>query len=104
MTRKLRRDFEIDISKDLKDKPKVFWSYAKSRLKTREQISTLINPDGSPAATPQEKAETLNNFFASVFTVEDLDNVPPAPAFSADEVIFSILITTRDCAGQTLSS
>ena len=93
LTRKLRRDFEIDISKDLKDKPKVFWSYAKSRLKTREQISTLTKPDGSPAATPQDKAETLNNFFASVFTVEDLDNIPPAPAFSADEVIFSVLIT-----------
>ena len=77
----------------MKDKPKVFWSYAKSRLKTREQISTLTKPDGSVAATPQDKAETLNNFFASVFTVESLTNVPPAPVLTVDEVVYSIIIS-----------
>ena len=47
LSRKLRRDFELDISQDMKEKPKVFWSYAKSRLKTKEQISSLTKPDGS---------------------------------------------------------
>ena len=93
LSRKLRRDFEIDISKDMKDKPKVFWSYAKSRLKTKEKISTLIKPDGSPASSPEEKAETLNNFFASVFTVEDLNSIPEAPVSRIDEVVYSIRIT-----------
>ena len=37
--------------------------------------------------------ETLNNFFASVFTVEDLNNIPPAPVFTANEVIYSTPIT-----------
>ena len=93
LSRKLRRDFELDITKDMKQKPKVFWSYAKSRLKTRERISTLTKPDGSAATSAPEKAETLNNFFASVFTVEDLSNIPPAPVSSINEVVYSILIT-----------
>ena len=93
LSRKLRRDFEIDISKDMKEKPKVFWSYAKSRLKTKEKISTLVKPDGSSATSPKEKAETLNDFFASVFTVEDLSSIPPAPAYVVNEVVYSILFT-----------
>ena len=52
LTRKLRRDFEIDISKVMKEKPKLLWSYAKSRLKNKDQISTLTAADGSVAATP----------------------------------------------------
>ena len=73
--------------------PKTFWSYAKSRLKTKEQIPTLTKPDGSTASTASDKAETLNNFFASVFTVEDLNNMPTAPPYTVSEVIYSILIT-----------
>jgi hypothetical protein len=79
LSRKLRRDFELDISQGLKEKPKVFWSYAKSRLKTKEQISSLTKPDGSTATTAEDKADTLNNFFASVFTVEDTKNMPDPP-------------------------
>lgn len=93
LSRKLRRDFELDIAQDMKEKPKVFWSYAKSRLKTKEQISSLTKPDGSVATTAPEKAETLNNFFASVFTVEDLNNMPSAPSHLVNEFLYSILIT-----------
>ena len=77
----------------MKEKPKLLWSYAKSRLKNKDQISTLTAADGSVAATPQAKAETLNNFFASVFTVEDLNSIPPAPTYSVGEEVCSIQIT-----------
>ena len=93
LSRKLRRDFELEITKDMKEKPKHFWNYATSRLKTREKISSLAKPDGTTAKTAQDKAETLNNFFASVFTVEDLTNMPSPPTYVIDEVIYSILIT-----------
>ena len=93
LSRKLRRDFEIYLSKGMKKKPKLFWSYAKSRLKNREQIASLTKSDGVTAKTSAEKAETLNQFFASVFTVEDLTNIPQAPNYSVDEVILTTLIT-----------
>ena len=93
LTRKLRRDFEIDISKVVKEKPRLLWSYAKSRLKNKEQISTLIAADGTVATSPQAKAETLNNFFASVFTIEDLNSIPPAPTYNFEDEVCSIHIT-----------
>ena len=79
LTRKLRSDYERKISEGSKEKPKMFWSYAKSRLKTSEQIASLIKPDGTIAKSAEDKAETLNNFFSSVFTVEDIENLPAKP-------------------------
>ena len=92
LSRKLRRDFEMNISTEMKEKPKLFWNYAKSRLKTREQIPSLTKPDGTSATTAPDKAETLNNFFASVFTIENLTNMPSALTYNVNEVIYSILI------------
>ena len=77
----------------MKENPKLLWSYAKSRLKNKEQISTLIALDGTVAASPQAKAEALNEFFASVFTVEDLNTIPPALICNVEEEVCSIRIT-----------
>ena len=74
--RGLRRDFESKIARNAKDKPKQFWSYTRSRLKTRQKIPPLKKPDGTKANTPKEKADLLNEFFSSVFTIEDTDNIP----------------------------
>ena len=76
LTRKLRLDYEQKVAINVKDKPKAFWKYANSRLKTRPAIPTLIKADGSTATTPTDKANTLNNFFASVFRA-DKECIPP---------------------------
>ena len=60
LTRKLRKDFENNLAENVKTSPKSFWSYVKSRTKTRSSIPMLKKEDGSDAITPQEKAETLN--------------------------------------------
>ena len=39
-------------------------------------ISTLTSSDGTTASEPSEKAAIFNKYFKSVFTVEDLSNVP----------------------------
>ena len=54
---------------------KLFWRYAKSTLKTRQNIPTLENPDRSKAITPKEKENLLNEFLRSVLTTEWLDNI-----------------------------
>ena len=76
LTRRLRRAFESDIARDAKRFPKKFWSYVKSRTKTRSRIPILRRENGTTASTSKEKAETLNEFFSSVFTDEQLDNIP----------------------------
>ena len=76
LTKILRRDYEQELARIAKSKPKAFWKYAKSRLKTKPQIPSLSKPDGSKASTSKDKAETLNAYFCSVFTVENIQNIP----------------------------
>ena len=47
-----------------------------SKLKPKENVSSLIKDDGSLTQDDSEKAEVLNNFFSSVFTEEDKSDVP----------------------------
>ena len=93
LTRKLRNEFEKEISKVCKEKPKMFWNYAKSRLKTRDNISSLKRADDSVASSPADKAEVLNSFFASVFTLEDLQTIPRPPTYDINEILTTINIT-----------
>ena len=93
MTRILRSEFEQNIAKNVIQKPKMFWRYAKSRLQTRQNIPTLENPDGSKATSVKEKANTLNKFFCSVFTTERLDNILELSADFDGETLSTAEIT-----------
>ena len=76
LTRKLRVDFEKDVAKNIKTSPKVFWKYVKSRTKARNKILPLKKADGTETESDLDIAETLNKFFGSTFTDENLENVP----------------------------
>jgi len=54
---------------------KQFYKYANSKLKSRTGISPLRNKDGNVTVEDREKCEILNQFFCSVFTVDD-NSVP----------------------------
>ena len=56
--------------------PKSFWHYVNTSLKTRLDIDAIKRIDGSLASSDQEKADLLNSYFSSVFTREDLSNIP----------------------------
>ena len=45
-------------------------------MKTREGIADLVDGCGSRVSSDSQKAEILNNFFCSVFTKENMENVP----------------------------
>ena len=48
--------------------PKRFWSFIKSKTKSRS-IPTEVSLDDQKASSSTDKAQLFNNFFASVFTV-----------------------------------
>ena len=93
LTRKLRTDFEKHITAELEKKPKVFWKYANSRLKTRASIPTLTRKDGTKAKSAKEQAETLNMYFASSFTKENTDDFPSPPIYNICKFLSNINIT-----------
>ena len=76
LIKKFRKQYEKDIANDCKSNPKRFWKYVQNRTKHNAGINTLIRKDGSSAVSDKDKAETLNQFFSSVFTIEDRTNVP----------------------------
>ncbi len=87
MVRKLvragKRAFETQLATKVKDQPKAFWRYAKSKLRVSEGISDLnvegqIDADGKQkmATTDKEKAETLSDYFHTVYTTEAEGPVP----------------------------
>ena len=53
-----------------------FWKYVQSRNKSETGVSTLKSENGDLVTDDADKAETLNKFFASVFTRENFENIP----------------------------
>ena len=91
--RKAKRDFEMGIARQAKNNPKAFYNYSKSKLKTRAGVSDLKKSDGTVTQTNLEKAEVLNDYFTSVFTQEDVTNIPEAEKWDGDSFLDDLVIT-----------
>ena len=74
--RRNKKNHETKLAKNIKDDPKSFYAYVSSVTKPREKIGNLLKDDGSLTKDNQEKADIFNTFFSSVFTQENLSNIP----------------------------
>ena len=74
--KKERKDHEKKIAENCKQNPKMFWKYINSRLKSHSGISPLKDKDDKIINEDEAKANILNDFFSSVFTREQIDNLP----------------------------
>ncbi|GAB0208316.1 mitochondrial enolase superfamily member 1 [Grus japonensis] len=66
--RKAKALTEISLARDVKDNKKGFYRYVSEKRRTRENVGPLWNEMGDLVTQDMEKAEVLNDFFASVFT------------------------------------
>ncbi|GAB0190300.1 mitochondrial enolase superfamily member 1 [Grus japonensis] len=66
--RKAKALIEINLSRNVKDNKKSFYRYVSDKRRTRENVGPLRNEMGDLVTQDMEKAEVLNDFFASVFT------------------------------------
>ena len=71
-----KTEYENKIVKEVKNTPKTFWSYVNKNSNTSNNIPDLISEDGQTFSDDLGKADVLNRFFSSVFTDEDLNNIP----------------------------
>jgi len=74
--RNLCRYFEHNLASNLKLNLKVFWRYCKSKLKYRRRLGDCKTEAGDLIIDDSAKADLLNQYFASLLTQEDIDNVP----------------------------
>ena len=73
--KRAKRKFEKKLAKQAKKNPKAFYSYLKSNTANRQSVGPLKDKDNI-VSDDKEMVELLNAFFTSVFTEEDLSNVP----------------------------
>jgi hypothetical protein len=83
LTRQSQRDFEKELAKEVKNNPKKFWKYVKSKTKTPTGIPELWkdeNDEQAGTATEDtEKANVLADFYSTVFTNEPPGETPDLP-------------------------
>ena len=71
-----KKYMEEVVSNDLKENPKVFWAYIKSKRQESTGVAPLKNKDGFIHSDSSTKVEILNNQFVSAYTREDMSNIP----------------------------
>ena len=80
LTKKAKKKMEREIAKESKTNPKKFWQYVNKKNKIKQGIPDLVyeDDDGEETSTTndKEKAEVLADFFSSVFTKENTNNIP----------------------------
>ena len=66
-----QKNFEEDLVSNLKQNPKAFYSYVRSKSKTKDTIGPLIDEVGTVTHDDKTMANILNRYFCSVFTREE---------------------------------
>lgn len=95
LVKKAHERFEKNLVQSFKNCPKKFYSYVRNKQNTRIGITQLKKEDGSVTIDDRDTAQTLCDFFSSVFIKDEDDNLP---AFlpdihhqeSLDDIDFSI--------------
>ncbi|KFQ40129.1 hypothetical protein N332_13281, partial [Mesitornis unicolor] len=67
--RKARAQVELNLAKNIKGNMKTFYRYISDKRKAREDVSPFWKENGELVTRDMEKAEVLNDFFVSLFTV-----------------------------------
>ena len=87
-----RTSFEKKVAENARNNPKLFWGTIRSQLACKHKLIGVLKADGILTSTPEETAECLNDFFASVYTRECTSNIPgidPKTTLKIDHVAFS---------------
>ena len=97
--RKAHISHEKNIADTVKEKPKHFWDYVRSKSKVKSGIANLeMEPktdekEARMTSNDTEKAETLSNFFSSVFTTDTITDLPILDKLNIREHLEEIKIT-----------
>ncbi len=92
--RKAKRDLEKKLAKHAKSNPKAFYQYMNSSTKTRSKVGPLKDNKNQLHTNDTEIVDILNTTFSSVFTAENLSNLPdPEHMYTGASPLSNVIIT-----------
>ncbi len=97
--KKSKIQFETKLANNIKTDPKSFYAYVRSKQKVKVGIGPIEDSEGNLVSDNKGMAEELNNYFGSVFTKENLNDIPvPEKRFfgGEKECLFDITITAEE--------
>ena len=112
LVRKAKYEYE-SIAINMQNDSKMFWKFIQSKTKTKENIPSIIEEQGEINTDDRIKAESMNKFVQSVFTVEVDSLSAPTLDQRTDEKLSTIKFSPKtaqkhleklkllNCQGQT---
>jgi ribonucleases P/MRP protein subunit RPP40 len=99
MIRNAKRSFERKIAKGCgseRENKKRFFAYIKKKTKSRPGVGPLRDSQGGMVQDSGQMATILNGFFSSVFTREDVTNIPEPENIAGGNRITDVRISAKD--------
>jgi len=93
--RRAKRTFERKLVKNIKENPRSFYSYVRSKTRTKDRVGPLRNNKNELITENDGMCKILNDFFSSVFTDEDKEkNLPEVKLrYQEDDILMLTDIT-----------
>ena len=92
----LKKGHERKIADECKQNPKAFWKFVNSKRICKQGITSLKKPDGTYTNSDKEKADVLDQLFSSVFTKENISDIPvTVPGEESGNVFLSDIYITE---------
>ena len=76
VNKKAKEEFEIKLANNIKQDSKSFYAYIRSKQRCKEKVGPLKDSVGNVLGDDKLTANVLNKYFVSVFTKEDLNDIP----------------------------
>lgn len=81
--------FEKNLADNIKKDSKSFYAYVRSKQRNKVRVGPLKDSSGSVISDPKVIADSFNSYFSSVFTLEDLSDIPePNSSFNFSNAEF----------------
>ncbi|KAF2357571.1 Endonuclease/exonuclease/phosphatase [Trinorchestia longiramus] len=95
-----KRNKEITVAAQAKTNPKSFYKYVNDRRLKRDTIGPLVDSEGTTQTNNKSKAKILNTYFTSVFTHEDLTEIPQPHVLNTQEILSDGVFTVEEVEEQ----
>lgn len=84
--RKAKRKLEKRLAANIKTDRKGFFKYYRSKMKAKESVGPIEDEQGNLIKDEKQMANIFSKFFTSVFTTEDVTNIPePEQMFTSSD-------------------